>query len=184
MARFDARGALVALGGYAVVGPRHDLWRAPTDNDSDGDRVVDGWRAVGRGVRLDVETTPLGGRTTTMPRIGLRMDVPAGLDTLTWFGLGPGEAYADTGRAAHVGRFTRTVAELQTPYVFPQENGNRNDVRWARLIGPGGTGRDVLVRPGCPAAAPAGGVRCPVLGRAEPHLSVVGAVPGLVGAGQ
>ena len=27
---------------------------------------------------------------------------------------------------------------MQTPYVFPQENGRRADVRWAVLSGPGG----------------------------------------------
>jgi beta-galactosidase len=29
---------------------------------------------------------------------------------------------------------------LQTPYVRPQENGNRADVRWAELTGPAGSG--------------------------------------------
>jgi beta-galactosidase len=39
-----------------------------------------------------------------------------------------------------VGRFTATVDDLQTPYVMPQENGHRTDVRWAELTGPGGAG--------------------------------------------
>src|SRR4029450_14060385 len=43
------------------------------------------------------------------------------------------EAYADTGRAARVGRFAASVEELQTPYLYPQENGNRAGVRWAIL---------------------------------------------------
>jgi beta-galactosidase len=64
---------------------------------------------------------------------GLRMGVPAGLDRVAWFGRGPGEAYADTGRAARVGRFAATVEQLQTPYLRPQENGNRRHVRWATL---------------------------------------------------
>ncbi|HET9006440.1 MAG TPA: beta-galactosidase small subunit, partial [Actinomycetes bacterium] len=74
------------------------------------------------------------------PRVGLRMAVPAGLRRVEWFGRGPGEAYADTGRAARVGRFTATVDELQTPYLYPQENGNRRDVRWATLTDGHGKG--------------------------------------------
>ena len=52
---------------------------------------------------------------------------------MQWFGGGPGEAYADSRQAARVGRYSASVDELQTPYVYPQENGNRLDVRWARL---------------------------------------------------
>jgi beta-galactosidase len=32
------------------------------------------------------------------------------------------------------------VTQLQTPYAFPQENGNRADVRWARLTDAAGAG--------------------------------------------
>ena len=53
---------------------------------------------------------------------------------------GPGEAYPDMREAARVGRFTSTVDDLQTPYVFPQENGNRTEVRWAALTSSDGTG--------------------------------------------
>ena len=31
------------------------------------------------------------------------------------------------------GRFAATVEELQAPYLRPQENGNRRDVRWATI---------------------------------------------------
>ena len=61
------------------------------------------------------------------------MAIPAELRRVEWFGRGPGEAYADTGRAARVGRFSASVEELQTPYLYPQENGNRAGVRWATL---------------------------------------------------
>jgi beta-galactosidase len=71
------------------------------------------------------------------------MAVPAGPTRVEWFGRGPGEAYADTGRAARVGRFAATVAALQTPYLYPQENGNRRDVRWATLAD--GAGRGIRV---------------------------------------
>ena len=91
------------------------------------------WSAVPGGLRLELEAVPEGEWPCPLPRLGLRMAVPATLDRVEWFGRGPGEAYADTGRAARVGRFAATVAELQTPYLRPQENGNRRAVRWAVL---------------------------------------------------
>ena len=59
---------------------------------------------------------------------------------MQWFGGGPGEAYADSRSGIRVDRFAATVDELQTPYVFPQENGNRSAVRWVELTGPDGSG--------------------------------------------
>jgi beta-galactosidase len=91
------------------------------------------WSAVPRGLRLELEVVPEGDWPCPLPRLGLRMAVPAGLRLVEWFGRGPGEAYADTGRAARVGRFAATVEELQTPYLYPQENGNRAEVRWATM---------------------------------------------------
>jgi beta-galactosidase len=66
--------------------------------------------------------------------------LPASISSVTWFGLGPGEAYADSTQAVQVGRYSLSVDELQTPYVYPQENGNRRAVRWATLAAPDGSG--------------------------------------------
>ena len=77
----------------------------------------------------------------------LRLALPAALDRVEWFGRGPGEAYRDTRRAARVGRFAASVDELQTPYVCPQENGSRTEVRWATLTDAAGAGLRVEGRP-------------------------------------
>ncbi|NIZ91195.1 glycoside hydrolase family 2 TIM barrel-domain containing protein [Kineococcus rubinsiae] len=95
------------------------------------------WSAVEGGVRVDVDVVPEGEMTVPLPRLGLRLRLPRHLADVTWFGRGPGEAYADTGYGTRVGRFTASVDALQTPYVFPQENGQRADVRWAELTGAG-----------------------------------------------
>ncbi|HZB58058.1 MAG TPA: beta-galactosidase domain 4-containing protein, partial [Actinomycetota bacterium] len=105
------------------------------------------WSAVAGGLRLEVEVVPEGDWPCPLPRVGLRMGLPAGLRRVEWFGRGPGEAYADTGRAARVGRFTATVEKLQTPYLYPQENGNRREVRWATLTDGGGRGLRVEGEP-------------------------------------
>jgi len=98
------------------------------------------WTVAPDAVHLHVDVEPDGEWPCTLPRLGLRMALPAGLDRVTWFGLGPGEAYADSRQAARVGRFSKTVDDLQTPYVVPQENGNRAGVRWATLTGADGRG--------------------------------------------
>jgi beta-galactosidase len=98
------------------------------------------WTADGDRLRLAVATEPVGPWTGVLPRVGLRLAGPEALDTVEWFGGGPGEAYADSRQAARIGHYTRRVDDLQTPYVFPQENGNRTAVRWARITAPDGTG--------------------------------------------
>ncbi|SFR04684.1 beta-galactosidase [Lentzea waywayandensis] len=92
------------------------------------------WTADGDRLRLQVDVTPDGDWPCTLPRLGLRMSLPSA-DAVEWFGAGPGEAYADSRQAARIGRFSSTVDALQTPYVFPQENGNRADVRWLEIGG-------------------------------------------------
>lgn len=52
---------------------------------------------------------------------------------MTWFGRGPFESYWDRKTAADVGRYDASVAEQYFPYVRPQENGNKTDVRWVAI---------------------------------------------------
>ncbi|MET9634534.1 beta-galactosidase domain 4-containing protein [Lentzea sp. NPDC006480] len=93
------------------------------------------WTADGDRLRLQLNVTPDGGWPCTLPRLGLRLALPGDVDAVEWFGAGPGEAYPDSRQAVRIGRFQSTVDGLQTPYVFPQENGNRVDTRWLRLGG-------------------------------------------------
>jgi beta-galactosidase len=98
------------------------------------------WTAFADRLRLRVEVTPDGALPATLPRLGLAMAVPGALGSAEWFGGGPGEAYPDSRQAARIGRFSSSVDGLQTPYVFPQENGSRTGVRWALFTAPDGTG--------------------------------------------
>jgi beta-galactosidase len=82
-----------------------------------------------------------------LPRLGVHLELPADMSTVDWFGLGPGEAYPDSRAAVLVGHYSATVDELQTPYVFPQENGNRAEVRRLILRRPDGTGLRIDGRP-------------------------------------
>ncbi len=85
------------------------------------------------GVRLDLAVEPDGEWTVPLPRLGLRFALPASFTDVEWFGGGPGEGYADSKAACRLGRYRMGVEQMQTPYVFPQENGGRPDVRWALL---------------------------------------------------
>ncbi|MFI7600308.1 glycoside hydrolase family 2 TIM barrel-domain containing protein [Actinoplanes sp. NPDC049681] len=98
------------------------------------------WTAHDDRLTVHVTTEPVGAWEGVLPRVGLRLAAPARLGEVEWFGGGPGEAYADSRQAARIGRYTRRIDDMQTPYVFPQENGNRTAVRWARITGPGGPG--------------------------------------------
>ncbi len=79
-------------------------------------------------------------KAPSLGRIGLDWSLPDDWSHVSWFGAGPGEAYPDSRHAAYIGRFTATVGQLQTPYVRPQENGNRAEVRWAELTDSAGAG--------------------------------------------
>jgi len=81
--------------------------------------------------------TPIGAHDIWLPRLGLRMGLPAAYSHVSWFGHGPGESYSDSRAAARVGAFTSSIDALQTNYLVPEENGNHVDTRWLELSGSG-----------------------------------------------
>ncbi|MFE0513692.1 glycoside hydrolase family 2 TIM barrel-domain containing protein [Streptomyces sp. NPDC058964] len=92
------------------------------------------WTSDGNRLKLTVSVTPEGDWTVPLPRLGIRFGLSQA-GTVRWFGGGPGEAYPDTRAAAWVGSWESTVDDMQTPYVRPQENGARADVRRAEIGG-------------------------------------------------
>ncbi|MGR3868892.1 glycoside hydrolase family 2 TIM barrel-domain containing protein [Streptomyces graminifolii] len=93
------------------------------------------WTSDGTRLRLTVSVAPEGNWAFPLPRLGIRLGLDASADRVRWFGGGPGEGYPDTKSASLLGRWESTVDELQTPYLRPQENGARPDVRWAEIGG-------------------------------------------------
>ena len=105
------------------------------------------YRIHGSGdVALSVHGVPEGD-FPVLPRIGLLMRLPEALRNVEWYGRGPGESYPDSKEAGRVGRYCADVDDFYTPYVFPQECGNRCDVRWAALTDRRGLGLLVSGRP-------------------------------------
>ena len=99
--------------------------------------VVETWRADADGAELavSVSPSPLWPADLPLPRIGWTFALPAAPGEVTYEGFGPHETYPDTGGGTTFARRTATVQELQVPYVFPQENGNRAGVVRAVLSG-------------------------------------------------
>ncbi len=75
-----------------------------------------------------------------LPRFGMRMALPGCFNQAIWYGRGPHENYWDRKTGAAIGVYQSAVEELIHPYVRPQENGNRCDVRWLTLTDKQGKG--------------------------------------------
>ncbi len=78
--------------------------------------------------------------TNSLPRVGLTMQLPAGFEQFQWYGRGPHENYVDRNIGAAIGLYSSTVDEQYVPYIMPQENGNKTDVRWLTLTNGAGIG--------------------------------------------
>jgi len=83
-------------------------------------------------------------RLPYIPRVGVELILPAGYETLTWFGRGPHENYADRKKGAAFGLYSSSVDEQFTPYVFPSESGGKEDVRWLTLTNDEGVGLMII----------------------------------------
>ena len=75
-----------------------------------------------------------------MPVFGFNFRLNADLDRFTYYGRGPAENYVDRCRGAKLGTFSSTAAENLSPYLVPQECGNRTGVRWASVTNRRGRG--------------------------------------------
>ena len=80
---------------------------------------------------------------STLPdlaRLGLRFTMPAGFDSVSWWGRGPQENYWDRKTGAAVDLYRATTADLYHAYGRPQETGTRSDVRWMAITNAAGAG--------------------------------------------
>ena len=71
-----------------------------------------------------------------VPRIGLQFEISKSLQNIEWYGRGPHENYSDRKTSAAVGLYNSSVDNWITPYVRPQENANRSDIRWINFGDP------------------------------------------------
>jgi beta-galactosidase len=90
---------------------------------------------TGHNVSIKVAGLPRGQNLPfTFARIGLTFSLNS-IDTVSWFGRGPGESYRDKKLSQRIGNYSAPVDDLFTDYEFPQESGNRTDIRWVEFKG-------------------------------------------------
>ncbi|CAE6914755.1 beta-galactosidase subunit alpha [Vibrio sp. B1FLJ16] len=80
-----------------------------------------------------------------IPVIGLDLGINGSFDQVSYYGRGPEENYQDSRQANLIDVYHSTVADMFENYPFPQNNGNRQHVRWASLTNRHGSG--LLVKP-------------------------------------
>ncbi|MBN7827134.1 beta-galactosidase, LacZ type [Bowmanella dokdonensis] len=82
----------------------------------------------------DAQTLP------KLPKFGMQLQTPGEYAFVSWFGRGPHESYADRYRSARVGLYQAHVRDQIHHYVRPQENANKQDLRWIALTNEQGAG--------------------------------------------
>ena len=63
-------------------------------------------------------------------RYGMQVVMPKAYSNVKFYGKGPGENYIDRNNGDRLGVYTAKVADEFWPYVRPQENGNKTEVRY------------------------------------------------------
>ncbi len=82
-----------------------------------------------------------------LPRFGVQFNIPDEFSQVKWYGRGPQETYQDRKTGAAFGIFELETDDLVYPYIYPQENGNRTDVRWATFTNNSGEGIKIVGLP-------------------------------------
>jgi beta-galactosidase len=95
-------------------------------------------------MQADIEVPP---GLPTYPRLGWTLELPTAFDHLSWYGRGPQENYSDRKLGATVGLYSSRVKDQHIPYIFPQENGGKTDVRWLALRNAAGLGLKIQGTP-------------------------------------
>ncbi|HEY3762556.1 MAG TPA: glycoside hydrolase family 2 TIM barrel-domain containing protein [Verrucomicrobiae bacterium] len=91
------------------------------------------WTVHGDGtLDMDDSFQPFG-TLPLLPRIGIVMNLVKDFENIRWLGRGPFENYSDRKDATDMGVWQSTVTQQYVPYIRPQENGNKEDVRWLEL---------------------------------------------------
>lgn len=82
-----------------------------------------------------------------LPRFGVQFQIQKELENMSWYGRGPQETYQDRKSGAAFGIYSGKVEEQIYPYIYPQENGNKTDVRWVEFKNKSGKGLKITGLP-------------------------------------
>ena len=70
--------------------------------------------------------------------------MPRSFETVEYYGRGPVENYIDRNHCADLGIYRQSVAEQFYPYIRPQENGTKTDIRWWKMLNQSGSGIKIV----------------------------------------
>ncbi|WP_435132748.1 glycoside hydrolase family 2 TIM barrel-domain containing protein [Formosa sp. A9] len=65
-----------------------------------------------------------------IPKIGMQMGIKDDFRQISWYGKGELENYIDRSFGFQIESYSLSLDDFMEPYVMPQENGNRTEVRW------------------------------------------------------
>lgn len=89
---------------------------------------------------VDVELAlPKSDEVGELPALEMIFAMDADYDNLTWYGLGESDTYIDKNHA-RIGLFQNKVADNLARYLVPQESGNHEQVRFAKVTDVNGRG--------------------------------------------
>ena len=83
------------------------------------------------------------GKCPEVARVGYTLSAGEGFERFDYYGQGELDTYCDRKDGAMFGRYSGTVDGMFCQNVMPQENGNKYNVRWARLRDASGLGLSV-----------------------------------------
>lgn len=66
-----------------------------------------------------------------LPKLGTQMILSDRYNQVTYYGMGPSENYSDRSSCAAFGIYKALADQMDQPYDYPQEYGNRTKVEWA-----------------------------------------------------
>ena len=81
-----------------------------------------------------------GAKVSNIFRFGMKMVMPKSFENISYYGRGPVENYIDRKWATELGVYNQTVTDQFYAYIRPQENGNKTDIRWWKLLNEAGRG--------------------------------------------
>lgn len=81
-------------------------------------------------VSQQLKVNPQAKAKPVLPRFGMTLVMPQAFDHIHYYGRGPIENYWDRHTSTFLGIYDQSVASQYSPYIRPQESGNKTDVRW------------------------------------------------------
>mgnify|MGYP000519542252 CR=1 FL=1 len=77
-------------------------------------------------------------------RFGMQLVMPGRFDRIDYYGRGPVENYDDRNESQRLGRYRQLVKDQYYPYIRPQENGTKTDIRWWKMLNQSGSGIKIV----------------------------------------